>query len=640
MSWSDDREWLVTNGLGGYASSTITGINTRKYHGLLIAAFSSEDRRLLVPKIEEEISLDGKTYTLSGNQYWGDTKPESQLYLDGFSLSPGPTFRYKLPGAVLEKSVSMAHGMNATIVGYKIESESGKAGFAANIMTTSRSHHEVLRDQSWHFGFDMNGGVALMVPTHENPPTICAAATKGVFQKPPYDNAVVKGLFYKKESERGYMCLEDVFIGARMEAELGGKDEFFIILSADTSTSEALKKCKSVLKSPKYFIKGARDKRAGLKEHFYKKSKAKKSEALDRLVESSDDFIVDKEDMTSIIAGYPWFGEWGRDSLVSLPGLCLCTGRKGKAESVMVNLLKRAEGGLIPNNFIDGKNLNSLDTSLLFFWAVWKYMESVKDYDFIREHLWPGMKGIVDAYKEFMDGDGLIEKESELPMTWMDAVTTYGPATLRSGKAVEIQALWFNALSICSKLAKRFKEKEGEYDALLSAARKSFNELFWNKEASYTFDVVQGEYKDPSIRPNAIFSVSLPFPILEKKRWSDVVKRAEEELLTPFGLRSLSAKDEKYRGQIRGDQIQRDLSYHQGTVWPWLLGPFADAYRRAYPKKGIANLIKPLLEKHLWESCVGCVNEVFDGDEPHRPSGCLHQAWSVGELLRVLCEGD
>ena len=636
LSWLDGREWLLTNGLGGYSSSTLTGLNTRKYHGLLVAAFSPEDRRVLVPKIEEEISLNGEVYKLSANQYWGDNEPDNELRLKSFSLAPEPTFLYELPGMSVEKKIFIPHGLNAVVVGYKITSDSERAGFGANILATSREHHMVLRDPNWKFTFDINDGLAVLTPTHEDPPTICMGSTQGKFQKPA-ENNLVKGLFYKEECERGYLCLEDLFIGARLEAELGKSDSFFVVLSADMSAKTALDKCKEILQSPPYFIEGSAKKKKAKADYFYKHTGLKRSENLTLLLYSADDFIIDKKGLSAVIAGYPWFGEWGRDSLISIPGLFLTTGRGRKAEGVLINLLKQVENGMIPNNFSDGKNLNSLDTSLLFFWSVWKYLEYSNDYSFVQKHLWGGMKGIVAEYKNMMGDDGLIGSDSELPMTWMDAVTHYGAATPRSGKAVEIQALWFNALSICSRLAKKFKEDLGEYKNTALLCGNSFNKGFWNPEKGYLFDVIN-DVKDASIRPNALFAVSLPFPILDKSKWKSVVDVAKGELLTPYGLRTLSPKDDRYRGRIEGDQMTRDMSYHQGTVWPWLLGPFADAYKRAYPGEDVAQFLKPLIDQHLGAACVGDISEIFDGDPPHAPRGCISQAWSVAELLRVISE--
>ena len=592
---------------------------------------------MLVPKIEEEVSFGGKRYNLSLNQYWGDTEPENPFLLKAFSDGDHPTFMYEFESLVLQKRIFMPRGLNAVVVGYRLKDSPGKLTFGANILVTSRNHHEVLRDPSWRFTFDINDGIAVMTPTHDDPPTICASSTIGKFRKPPYDDCLVRGLFYREEYARGYLCLEDVFIGARLDADIKKGDEFYIILCADMAARTALEKCKELLESPSYLMETEAKRRQRLAEDFFKHGGMKESKNITQLIKASDDFIIEKGRLSAIIAGYPWFGEWGRDSLISLPGLCLTNGRKDEAESILVNLLNQAEKGMIPNNFVDGKNINSLDTSLWFFWSVWKYLEYTNDYSFVGTHLWDGMKTIVAEYKNMMGDDGLIESESELPMTWMDAVTQYGAVTPRNGKAVEIQALWFNALSICSRLAKRFKEDPEDYKNTAILCSNSFNREFWNSETGYLFDVIN-KVRDPSIRPNALFAVSLPFPVLNKKWWKSVVDTAKQELLTPFGLRTLNVKDPMYKGHMEGDQLTRDLAYHQGTVWPWLLGPFVDAYKRVYPEEDIMQFVKTLLKEHLWTACIGGISEAFDGDPPHTPRGCINQAWSVAELLRVIAE--
>lgn len=636
FSWSEGGEWLLTNGLGGYASSTLTGLNTRKYHGLLVAAFSPDDRRVLVSKLDEEIVAGGKTYKLSTNQYWDTVAPQGFEFMKSFSLDPFPTFTYQVPGATLKKTVFMPHGLNAVVVEYDIK---GDAAFSANLLATSRDHHWVLREPRWHFEFEKIGKLVSLKPTHEKPPVICVSSTKGRLVEPPYEDRLVKGLFYRTELERGYPRLDDVYIAARLDVEQGKDNHFFVVCSSDFSKAKAAETCRKILKSPMRFKEEEVKLRRELVERFYKKGDHKRSESLTRIVESSDDFIIKKGGLTEVTAGYPWFGEWGRDSLISLPGLCLVTGRKKDAEAVMLNLLKHSRNGIIPNHFMGEKSFDSVDTPLWLFWTVWKYLEHTRDYTFVRKHLWAEMKRTIVAYNKWLDADGLIKTESEKPVTWMDAVVNGSPVTPRNGKAVEIQALWFNALQVCSELAKRFKENPQKYLNMASACRVSFNQKFWNGENGYLFDVVS-ETKDASVRPNALFSISLPFPVLEKDKWKRIVGVAQKELLTPYGLRTLSPHDLNYKGSASGNQAERDLAYHNGDAWPWLFGAFVDAYKKAYPHKPVDEFLRPILEDHLKAGGVGCVSEIFDGSPPYRPEGCIHQAWSVGEVLRVLAENQ
>jgi predicted glycogen debranching enzyme len=637
LSWSEDREWLITNGLGGYSSSTLIGLNTRRYHGLLVAAFSPEDRRVLLSKIDEEVVLDGQTYKLSTNQYWDAIEPKGYKYLKEFRLDPGPTFIYELSNLRLRKSIFMPHEKNAVVIKYAIEGDQ-EVTFNANLLNTSRDHHSVIRNPDWNPAFEKKGEIALLTPGHKDPPILCIGSTKGELYKPDLGDNIVRGLFYRKELERGYPNLDDVFIGTRLETKLNGGEEFYIVCATDFSQKCAIDTCKRILKSPSVFEEEETKRKKVLINNFYNRSKHKPTGDISQLISSSEGFIIKKGASNAIIAGYPWFGEWGRDSLISLPGLCLTTGRKREAERVFVNLLKEAKDGIIPNNFMGGKNLGSIDTSLWLFWAVWKYLEYTGDYGFVKRRLWTGMKNIVRSYLKMTDSDGLITTSSWLPMTWMDAVVGGNPVTLRSGKAVEVQALWFNALTTFAKLATGFGEHPKPYSDVALKCKESFNNLFWNPETGYPFDVIDGGLKDGSIRPNALLAVSLPFPILAKDRWKGVVDVAQRELLTPFGIRTLNQTDWRYKWSAQGNQIERDLAYHQGDVWPWLLGPFIDAYKRVYQGGAVGHFLKPLIEGHTRQACLGCISEVFGGSHPHLPEGCINQAWSVAEILRILSE--
>ncbi len=657
LSWSDEREWLCTNGLGGYAFSPLCGINRRRYHGLLVAAFSPEDRRVLVSKIDEELAAGSGEYRLYANQYWDEKPPEQPFYLKGFSYSPLPELAYVIPGiGTVRKTVFMPHGENCTLVKYEIAAKRG-ARFNANVLATSRDHNWVLREPGWSFACEKEGELLTLTPGHPDPPTICMGSTLGSVSAGPA--GLVRGLFYGKEKERGYDCLEGVFSAGHIEAEIGKKrrrTEFYVAMAADMSREKALWMCEDALASAKALEKREIRRKKGLADRFYKISGLKRSAAVTRLAHASDDFLASRGGRAGIIAGYPWFGEWGRDSLISLPGLCLATGRKLDSECVLAGLVADAEGCRIPNCFTGGKNLNSADASLWLFWAVEKHLKQ-GGADFVRRRLWEFMKAAVDAYMGAVDSDGLLDIESARPQTWMDAVVDGDAVTPRSGKAVEMQALWFNALKVFSSLAVDFYEDTLAESAekAADACKKGFNEKFWNEKRGYLYDCISGgtddvsaagrraERKDASIRPNALLAISMPFPILdsgkyngvERGKWKSVVDVAKLELLTPFGLRSLAPSEPGYKGSAHGNQRERDLAYHQGSVWPWLFGPFCDAHRRAYPEKGVSKFIEPLVERHLTASGIG-VSEVFDGDSPHLAEGCPTQAWSVAELLRVI----
>ena len=630
----------------------------------MIAEFSPEDRRVLLSKIDEELTLGGKTFKLSTNQYWDAIEPTGFQYQKSFSSNPYPVFVYGVPGVRIEKRVFMPRHMNAVVIAYKLTEDpnakesrgsSGVRRFSANFLATSRDFHWLLKNPKWHFDFKRSGDMVFITPTHEKPPTICIASTLGTIKEPAYSDKLVHDVFYRTEMERGYDCLEDLHIAASLDVDLlavskgtnknnikeSSVKEFFIVCSAGLTKKAAEETCRQILKNPSLIEKQEIDRKNALVDMFYESNRARRSDALTNLVLASDDFIIKDGRRKGVIAGYPWFGEWGRDSFISLPGLCVVTGRKKDAEDILVSLAGSAKDGLIPNMLPgarDPGNYNSIDASLWLFWAVEKYLEHTNDYVFVKKRLWTQMKEIIRRYKGMCTPDGLIQVDSKEPMTWMDAVLNGTPVTLRSGKPVEIQALWYNALALMSRLAIKWGADVREYTKAAELCKKSFNEMFWNPAAGYLYDVVRDDGRDASIRPNALFSVSMPFPVLDKERWRSLADVALRELVTPYGIRTLAASDVNYRGDATGTHSQRDLAYHQGTAWPWLMGAFIDAYSRAHPHKGVKVFTEALVNTCSNGHSVGCINEVFSGSWPHKPEGCISQAWSVGEILRVLAE--
>jgi predicted glycogen debranching enzyme len=372
------------------------------------------------------------------------------------------------------------------------------------------------------------------------------------------------------------------------------------------------------------------------------------------LTSAADQFLVRRSEDWTIIAGYPWFTDWGRDTMISLPGLTLFTGRSDIARSILRNFARHTDRGMLPNRFVDSgeeAEFNSIDATLWFFEAVRAYAAVTNDYDFIRQELYDVLNDVIELhikgtrYNIKMDDGGLLDGGAPgMQLTWMDAKIGNWVVTPRSGKPVEIQALWYNALRVMDDLATRFgdAQRKKQYFDLASLASLSFNRVFWNNEARCLYDVVDGDQPDGSIRPNQIFAVSLHHSMLPSDRARAVVEKVERELLTPFGLHTLSPADARYRGSYNGDQYSRDSAYHQGTVWPWLLGPFVSAYVRVNDgtrqSRERARQLLHGIEHQLTEAGLGQISEIFDGDVPHRPRGCFAQAWSVAEILRVLCE--
>ncbi len=349
----------------------------------------------------------------------------------------------------------------------------------------------------------------------------------------------------------------------------------------------------------------------------------------------------------TIVAGYHWFGEWGRDATIALPGLLLTTGRFEEAKNVIRRYLNNTRNGLVPVYFDEGKRPHyaSIDTSLWLIYSTYKYFEYTSDLTFIRE-AYPKLREIIEWYRRGTDyskvaEDSLLEaKSGEYSLTWMDARVDGAPATPRIGKCVEVNALWYNALRSVEDLSRRVDEDPEPYRKLGSDVLTSFNEVFWCDEGGYLYDYVDEEGGDDSVRPNQIFSLSLPFPVLWRERWGRVLKNVERYLLTPYGLRTLSPRDARYHGICFGGPRDRDLAYHNGTVWAWLIGPFISAYVKLgwSPTSMMIRHILKAFDQHLCEAGLGNVSEIFDGDAPHHPRGCIAQAWSVGELLRVISE--
>jgi predicted glycogen debranching enzyme len=365
------------------------------------------------------------------------------------------------------------------------------------------------------------------------------------------------------------------------------------------------------------------------------------------LVAAADQFIVKRGELQTIIAGYHWFGDWGRDTMIALPGLTIATGRPGIARNILLTFARYVDQGMLPNRFPDEgetPEYNTVDATLWMFEAVRAYATDTNDWDFVRDNLYGVLTGIVDWHRRGtrfgirMDADGLLRAgEPRVQLTWMDAKVGDLVVTPRRGKPVEVQALWYNALRIMESLAGRYGDAEAEatFAGMADLARASFNALFWNSASGSLYDVVDGDVRDASLRPNQIFAVSLPHSMLDAERAKSVVEIVERELLTPRGLRTLDTKDPRYRGHYAGDVMSRDTAYHQGTVWPWLIGPFFTAWRKVY---GSDTRVKAWLadfEQHLTEAGLGQVSEIFDGDPPFAPRGCIAQAWSVAELLQV-----
>jgi predicted glycogen debranching enzyme len=616
-----EKEWIITNGLGGYASTTITGANTRGYHGLLVASFSPSLRRvLLLSKLEEEAIVDGTTHHLSLNKYPNTLYPDGNKYLEEFRLTPNPNYIYRLGTATIKKTIRMPYGENTTIITYKLESPEG---IDLNIrpLVNYRDFHSRTKENS---GLNLTqsqtpGGTR--IANNSGEPVLYLTTSCGEYHP---SETWYRNTLYDLEAERGLPDREDHWSPGIFKVSLKDQEELQVTASAEPPRkwNEAKQQVASNKKLPFSIL-------------------------YEWLVHSANQFIVKLPDhQTTIIAGYHWFGEWGRDSAISLPGILLTTRRYEEAKLVLRRYLQNTRDGQAPVFFDANMTPNnaSIDTSLWLVYAIHKYHQYNPDRPFIEE-TYPKLVEIIDSQKrgtEFtrISEDHLIEtKPGKYALTWMDARVNDTPVTPRIGKCVEVNALWYNALKAMENLSKFLGEDPEPYSEAASKVYTNFNRVFWSDELGYLYDYV-GDEGDASLRPNQIFSISLPYPVLDRQHWGSVFKHIEKQLLTTYGLRSLSPVDPKYHRICSGGPVERDLAYHNGTVWAWLAGPFITTFTKigGSPESPMISHMLRSFESHLNEGGLGSISEIFDGESPHHPRGCISQAWSVGELLRAISE--
>lgn len=637
---ASSREWLETNGIGGFASGTIAGANTRRYHGLLTAATKPPLGRItMLSKFEETLILDGERYELSSNQYPGRIHPEGYKYIKSFRLDPFPIWVYEVDGVEIEKRIFMPNGENAIVCQWRIlatrrsrDTEIRRTEKAPKLelrpLLSFVDYHHLQHEAS---GFDpkiaTSEGLVEIQPYNEMP-SLYFAHNASAVEKFGY---WYRDFEYAIEKERGFDFSEDLFQPFVLNFDLN-RSATVIASTEHHDAKDTAKLEKAELKRRKGLIKQAK-----ATDEFTKE-----------LVLAADQFIVKRGEGHTIIAGYPWFSDWGRDTMISLSGLTLATNRPEIAKDILLVFSNNISKGMLPNRFPDAGDkaeYNTVDATLWYFEAIRAYTKKTDDYDFVKENLYQKLAEIIahhlrgTRYSIHVDTDGLLYAgEPGVQLTWMDAKIGDLVITSRTGKAVEIQALWYNALRIMADFARRFGDEEDRkrYDAMADLAKLSFNAVFWNEAEQCLFDVVENGSRDGSVRPNQIFAISLHYSMLDEERSRKIVEKVEAELMTPVGLRSLSPKDLAYVPEYSGSALKRDSSYHQGTVWAWLIGGFIDAYRKVFPDREdrVPEFLKGL-ELHLSEAGVGQISEIFDADAPHLPRGCPAQAWSVAEILRV-----
>jgi predicted glycogen debranching enzyme len=632
------REWLETNGIGGFASSTIIGLNTRRYHGLLTAATKPPvGRLLLLSKLEETLVVDGQRFELSANQYPGVIHPQGYQFLKRFRLDPFPMFTYEVAGIEVQKSVFMIHAENSTVVAYTVLGHrKGTVMLEVRPLIAFRDYHNTTQENA-----------ALDATLHTEPGEVAVTPYQGLptlHLAHDADSLLPGGDWYRSfeyavERERGLDWVEDLFHPCTLQFDLSRRSQVAVIASTERRDIRRVTE----------YRQGEIDRRAALQAMV-----SLPTPLVRRLVAAADQFIVARGAQHTVIAGYHWFSDWGRDTMIALPGLTLTTGRADVARSMLLEFSRHVDRGMLPNRFPDAgerPEYNTVDATLWFFEAIRAFWRATGDQEFVQDTLYPVLNDIIiwhqcgTRYGIRVDDDGLLSAGAEgVQLTWMDAKVGNWVVTSRRGKPVEVQALWYNALRIMAELARAFGDgaRQQQYDAMAAQAQESFTGLFWNQAAHCLYDVVDGDQRDEAIRPNQIFTVSLPYSMLSRERATGVVAVVTRELLTPYGLRSLSPKDPQYRGRYEGDARARDGAYHQGTVWAWLMGPFVTAYLKVHghspEAREQASVWLNAFSTHLHDAGVGQISEVFDGDVPHQPRGCIAQAWSVAELVRAAVE--
>jgi predicted glycogen debranching enzyme len=648
------QEWLVTNGLSGYASGTVAGPLTRRYHGLLIAALPNPlGRMMMLNALSERIRLPDKKVYFNGPRELTGSQLEDTLAAQEFRLEAGlPVWTYHIDGWILEKRVLMPHRQNTVHVTYKLLQGEGRVRLGLRPAVHFRSHDaSVGTPLSDRFtltvvdqGYEICGSGAgiPVLRMHCEPP---AAFT--------FDRKTIPHVLFRTEERRGYESQGDLWSPGYFRADLEvGRSITFMASTESWDTVHALS------------VEEARERELVRRRAMLGAAHPEiRTGAVGELVFAADQFLMTPvgrvedlarahasgDELRSVIAGYHWFTDWGRDTMISLEGLTLTTGRNNQAGWILRTFAHYVRDGLIPNMFPEGEKnglYHTADASLWFFHAVSRYVQVSGDDATLRLVL-PKLLEIANKHIEgtlfgiHVDPeDGLLcQGQQGYQLTWMDAKVGDWVVTPRRGKAVEINALWYNALTLLSQwMADIYGEESAKpFVELAAKTRESFNRRFWNPATGYLFDVVdqEGGGNDPACRPNQVFAISLPNPVLDTERWEPVMDVVTRKLLTPVGLRSLSPDDKDYKSRYDGDLRSRDAAYHQGTVWGWLIGPYIDAWLKLNPGKNREG--RDLLNgffAHLDEACVGSISEVFDAEEPHTARACIAQAWSVAEVLR------
>lgn len=657
------REWALTNGIGGYAGSSLIGAHNRTHQGYLIASLHSPTERYLVfSKVNEAFFCGDKTYDLETSQHLKNGKTvytNGQEYLTSFSYDGSVHYTYQCGNLTMKKHISLKPGENVCAISYEIENTGEEATLSLVPLFNFREHSDSSTLDTLKFEMSILGNSLCLIPETRPEYSILFQVSDGTFtdHTPVYD--------------------ENMQLQIEVDLETAGLDTHYcpyeITVPIPAKSTKRLSLLCSLLPSGGTFSDITEEtsfdilaERLAYTKKLYETAGFSDTFA-NRLVLASDQFLSYRSStgLKTVLAGLPWFTDWGRDTMIAYTGLVLCTGRKKEAKEILLTFARYVHHGIVPNMFPDDNTpplYNTVDASLWYFYAVWQYLQyynTPEDYRFIEEKIYPKLKEIIAAYRKgtdfsiYMEEDGLIHAGSGLDqITWMDVRVDDWVVTPRHGKPVEINALWYNALKVMEDLAGRFEknadcsgqtsdcETAEDYRILSEKVKSSFRQKFWWEEKNCLYDVVDGDEIDDHLRPNQIYAVSLPFTMLDAKQEKSIVSVVEEKLYAGCGLRSLSADHAEYHGIYCGSLPKRDAAYHQGTAWGFLLGGFLTAYLKVHEHSPAAirhalTLLEPVKNHLTADGCIGSISEIFDGDAPHHPRGCYAQAWSVGEVLRA-----
>ena len=649
------KEWIITNGIGGFSSSTVIGANTRKYHGLLIAPLNQpSNRHLILSKLDESIKIDDKKYDLYTN-VCENYVSQGFKYQKEFEKEYIPVFTYQVQDIIITKKVCMQYGKNTVCVIYEVQNKSNKniKMTVAPIMNF-RDFHSVNNNENIEYTQEIQDKKVKVNIGSEGLP-IYTKISEGKYVE--FENNHFRHMLYIEEEKRGLSSIDNHIVPGMYEIDIekASKKEFYFVCSLEETIEKV--NAKTVLTNEVKRLKKIIENTGLVNEE---------NELIKDFIIASDNFVVCRKHpkMHTLIAGYPWFLDWMRDTLISMEGLLLVTKRFDIAKEILLTCVKDINNGLIPNSYSekDDKPLyNSADASLLLFEQVYKYIKYTNDYDFVKEKLYDKLKLIIERYANgidldgnniYLDTDGLIVSGTPyIQNTWMDAKIGDYVVTPRNGKAVEINSLWYNSLKIMEELTKKFenKKKAENYAQLAEICKNSFEEKFYNKKRKCLYDVVG----DEKIRPNQLFATALSYQVIDvnSKIAAEMFDTVTKKLLTKHGLRTLAKGDPDYVGIYEGDSFRRDMSYHQGITWPWLLGLYFDTLKNMIKEskdkeekaklkqqlKEFVDTTKKTFEKVMQkEGAIGSISELYDSEAPHSPKGAFAQGWSVAEIFRII----